>query len=72
VQSTRTTPGILATAASQTFGNQGSATSSADDLVVPESAKDEGQHSKASFSTEAIAGIVIGVVALVIFATGIS
>jgi len=39
--------------------------------VVPESAKEEGQHSQASFSTEAIAGIVIGVVALVIFATGL-
>jgi hypothetical protein len=37
---------------------------------VSESAEDEDQHSQASLSIGAIAGIVIGVVALVIFATG--
>jgi hypothetical protein len=34
------------------------------------SAEDMDQHSQASLSTGAIAGIVIGVVALVVFATG--
>jgi hypothetical protein len=63
-------PSIAATAASQSFGTRGSATSSAGNPVVSESAEDEDQHSQASLPIGAIAGIVIGVVALVIFATG--
>jgi cobalamin biosynthesis Mg chelatase CobN len=69
-QITRTDTSIATAAASQSPSTRGSATSSAENLVSSGSAEDKDQHSQASLSTGAIAGIVIGVVALVIFATG--
>ncbi|KAM0703062.1 hypothetical protein Q7P35_005519 [Cladosporium inversicolor] len=70
VQSTRTDASITGATNSQPPSSRASTTSSDEELVPPKSAEDVDQHSQAPISAGAIAGVVIGVVALVIFATG--